>query len=328
MADKKNLSSLKVSLEESIKKVVDNLDKKPKDINDFLDTKTIGLTIELYPEDENYDCDKVLKAIVERCTELDCLYAYCLHDNDFFSENTFDSNKRLIGRKGQKKKNHYHVVIMFNYPTVIGDFMLSIGFSQIRFVKKLKKPLEVDNMILYLSHIKYPNKHQYHNNGDVTGYIESNRFDYCNYLHLTYHPKSAIKYAIKLSQENTHRYIRKEDVFLACDEAEIGYDDYLKAYRVVKDIIDEHNRELEIISPNLEKAYVRQMSEMNKKEESLKKSDKAIRELAETFGSIRVEFDGKEMMVVNIPDKKRLFDKPLEDEKTIDMLKENRKKWK
>lgn len=314
MANKGTKVQLKETLKESIQALSEVLDKKPKDLNAFLESKTLGLTLELYEQDENYDCDKILKAIIRECEERDCLYAYCLHDSDFFTENTFDVNKRLIGKKGQKKQNHYHVVIQFNYPSIIGDFINKLGLDDeakfSRFIKKLKNPREIDNMLLYLSHIKYPNKHPYYDleTKEVTKYIVSNRLDYCNYIHMTYKPKSAIKYAIRMCEEHEGRYLLKSDVFMACDEAEIGYDDYLKAYRVVKDIIDEHNRTLEIVSPKLEQSYMRLVKDKQLDQKDSELTDKKIRELAETFGAIRVEFAGKDMMVVNIPQGKKLFD--------------------
>lgn len=329
MAKKKALEKISAPLTEVVKNFVETLDKNADDTNSFLEKKAIGLTIELYQQTTDYDCDKVLKKIVEYCEHYDCLYAYCLHDSDYFTDNTFNSRRELIGRKGEKKQNHYHVVIQFNYETVIGDFVAKLDIPDedkfCRFIKKLRKPMEIDNMLLYLSHIKYPNKHQYHDNNDITKYIKSNRLEYVNYLHLTYHPKSAIKYTIKLSQDFEGRYLRKEDVFLACDEAEIGYDDYLKAYRVIKDIVDEHNRELEIVSPKLEKAYMRMAEEKKADEKKTAMNEKRIRELAETFGCLRVEFDGKEMMVVNVPERKKLFDEPKADDNSIDMIKESLK---
>ena len=317
MARKKALEKYKEDIKAHFKKVAEDMHNDDSDEEKFLNSKTLGLALEFYTVDESYKADVVLDKLIKRCEELDCLYAYILHDKDIYTDNTFDKSKKLLGRKGELKKAHYHFVVQFNYPSVIGDFILTTDIP-IRFVKKLRNSGEVDNMLLYLSHIKYPNKYQYHKNGDIKGYIVTNRFDYIEWLHMSYKPKSAIKYAITYSQEHQGRYIRTGDYFLQADQDEISYDEFLKTYRVVKDILNEHNKEVEIVSPWFDSECAKMQTKVNKAQRHECDNDKRIRMLAETFGCTRVEFDGKEMLVVNLPQGKHLFeDEKQDDEKPV-----------
>ena len=266
-------NALLSSLKENIEAVADALKGNdiPLDEGGFLASKTLGLTMEIYPEDSNYNAEEVLEKIETYCREHDCLYAYISHSKDIYQDNTFDAQKRLLGRKGEVKKAHIHVVVRFNYRTLIGDFCGSFNVPA-RFIKKLKNDKEIDNMLLYLSHIKYPKKHQY----DYKE-IKTNRPEYVEYLHLTYKPSSCIKFAIN-ELDNTKGRATVRDMYLNLDDAGMSYDDMLKSYHIWKDLIIEHNERLSKGYEDIDEA----MLEVEKYKTDVKK-------LCQIFGSIVVE---------------------------------------
>lgn len=111
-------------------------------------------SIELYSVSDSYDCEQVLQTIKEYCVSNGCSYVIAFHDRDIYTENNFDSRKRLIGVKGQPKKPHYHVLIMFPYSRPRSDVALAFGIDE-RWILKLRKESDFDNMIWYLTHEKY-----------------------------------------------------------------------------------------------------------------------------------------------------------------------------
>ena len=98
-------------------------------------------------------------------------YAYIYHDKDTYNEDTFDSNFRLLGRKGDLKKEHYHIYLNFNSPIPVDRFESTFNLTSKDYL--IVKPKDWDNKLLYLTHVLHEDKYQY----DMDS-IQSNINDY------------------------------------------------------------------------------------------------------------------------------------------------------
>lgn len=134
----------------------------------------------LYPEDTNYDIDNVIEKVSS--DKHVSSYAYIKHDNDFYLEDTFDKMGHLLGRKGSKKKDHYHVCVAMNNRTPIADISTWLCVPQ-RFIEKAKS---YEASILYLTHRNAPEKTPY-----AVTEVNTNIKEYVDYLYYNYEPKEA-----------------------------------------------------------------------------------------------------------------------------------------
>lgn len=108
--------------------------------------------LELYPEDETHK--DILYYIIEHYE-----YAFILHDKDIHETDVIDEDSGEIKHKaGEKKKEHYHVIISFYNPRELN--------------KVLKELQEIGNInhietcnfyayTRYLIHLDNPRKYQY-----------------------------------------------------------------------------------------------------------------------------------------------------------------------
>lgn len=137
-------------LDETVKRLENKKDDLPQ-------SPTIQYcSIELYEVSDSYDCKQILSRIKESALPNKTSYVIAKHDKDVFTENTFNSYKELIGVKGEPKKPHYHVLIRLPYRMYRCDLALALGIEE-RWILKLKKESDFDNMIWYLTHEKYEN---------------------------------------------------------------------------------------------------------------------------------------------------------------------------
>lgn len=200
-------------------------------------------SIEVYEVSESYDSEKVINNIKNYCASHNGRYAIMLHNKDYYSENTFDSNYRLIGRKGDKKANHYHCVISFKNRVYLNDIALKFGIED-RWIKILKHDYDFDNMIVYCTHVKYDPLVKEHYSPTL---FDSNILDYCSYLYdhvvqmIESEDNNIIGYVIEF-----FGHIKKkcsyESVFGAILQGNYSVSDYNKYYRVIKDLLIEHNQ--------------------------------------------------------------------------------------
>lgn len=204
-------------------------------------------------------------------------YTIIFHDSDFYTENTFDKYKNLIGIKGQKKSNHYHVVIGFRYAHYLSDIALMFGIKD-RFIQKLKKEIDYDNMLVYLTHIKYDDsvKHHY-----LITDIDSNIYDYNLYLYnkaiseIEINTSNIVNevYTI-LTTHKSYRYTTSkmyQDIILKG----YGINEFNKFYRIIRDMIIDHNQDLGMRDDN--KATRKRLHQV---QEELKKANNNIEVLA------------------------------------------------
>lgn len=113
-------------------------------------------SIELYEVSDSYDSKLVLQKIKTGALPNKTSYVIAKHDKDVFTENTFNSYKELIGVKGEPKKPHYHILLRLPYRMYRCDIANALGIEE-RWILKLKKESDFDNMIWYLTHEKYEN---------------------------------------------------------------------------------------------------------------------------------------------------------------------------
>lgn len=113
-------------------------------------------SIELYEVSNSYDSQQILSRIKNGALPNKASYVIAKHDKDVFTENTFNSYKELIGVKGELKKPHYHILIRLPYRMYRCDIAQALGIEE-RWILKLKKESDFDNMIWYLTHEKYEN---------------------------------------------------------------------------------------------------------------------------------------------------------------------------
>lgn len=102
---------------------------------------------ELYPEDEEHM--KILDYIKQYFE-----YAYILHDKDIWEEDKVDDDGVTLHKVGDKKKEHYHVILSFKNPRSVDKLRQELGLNH----------LETCNFYFYaryLTHKDYPRKFQY-----------------------------------------------------------------------------------------------------------------------------------------------------------------------
>lgn len=277
----------KLKSKTTLKDVVDKL----PDNSDVPIKKTICFAVELYPDDTNYNCDDVLKFFVNWSELHGHTYAYILHDEDYYLKTTFDNNYRVLGRKGDLKKPHYHFVCAManQVPIDIGDVLIKIPELPKRFVKCVPAS-KIDAMFLYLSHIKYPEKTFYPLDKHVT-----NNKDYLQGLHENYHPESAVNFVLHylIGQNCSITYAHMWHV--ALDVYHIPYDDYKRNYNIIKDLIIEHNLEFRQENLNIMRNEDISIKANQQKEAELKK----MCSLADCFGTTYIELNGKKYLLVS-----------------------------
>lgn len=226
-------------------------------------------SIEIYEKSADYDTSKVFENIKNYCDEHGAKYVSMFHDKDFFTENTFNSRKELIGVAGEKKSNHFHVLVSFKNQTGINDFALAIGIED-RWIKILKHESDFDNMIVYLTHVKYDETKKAHYSPSL---FDSNILDYCMFIY-----DHAVK-DIESSKNNIITFVQNEIINktkkkiklnkVLAEVLNAGYElnEYNKYYRVIKDLIAEKNLEFSMVDDNKAiKAHLRMVQDELTKE--------------------------------------------------------------
>lgn len=108
--------------------------------------------LELYPEDKSHM--DVLEYIIKYFD-----YVFILHNQDFFNKDVIDENTlEIIHKAGDKKKEHYHVIICFHNARSLKKVL-----DELNEVGTIKH-IETCNFYAYtryLIHLDSPLKHQY-----------------------------------------------------------------------------------------------------------------------------------------------------------------------
>lgn len=184
---------------------------------------------------ENREMTKnVLKVVKEN---INCTYAYALHDNDFYVEDTFNQTTfELIGKKGEKKKPHYHLYVVLVTPLPICDIAKKLNVKQSQIQKFNLKHFR--NKILYLTHICYEPTEKTRYEKEI---IKSNCEDFVKSVYENYNPSmNIIQLVLDYTEENKTNKLMKRDFIKLCMQHDM-YADVRKMYSICKDIIEEHN---------------------------------------------------------------------------------------
>lgn len=190
----------------------------------------------LYVEDTNYNVQTVLEKL--STDDHVSSYSYILHDSDFYLEDTFDKSGHLLGKKGSKKKDHYHCTVAMNHRTPIADISTWLCVPQ-RFIEKTKS---FEGSLLYLTHRNAPEKHPY-----AITEVVSNITEYNEYLYYQYEPKDApIKSAMAYAENNDNPTVKG---FIKYYGEDIASD--LKPYwSIIRDIINESRNAMARLQEN------------------------------------------------------------------------------
>lgn len=131
----------------------------------------------LYPDSESYNCDEV----IDNATKYFPEYAYILHDEDIWTEldkveyEKKHKDKEFPYKVGDKKKPHIHLLISKeerqNIQLGLAARLLNIPSNYV------EKVYERNGAFQYLTHVNYPEKHQY-NIEDIVTNIQDIRKKY------------------------------------------------------------------------------------------------------------------------------------------------------
>lgn len=109
-----------------------------------------NFTIVMYPEDKTHV--EALETIKKQFS-----YAYILHNKDKYEKDVLNENTGEIEhRKGETKKEHWHVLITFTNARSIENIREIIGIENLHIEKS-----SFYEMTRYLLHLDHPQKFQY-----------------------------------------------------------------------------------------------------------------------------------------------------------------------
>lgn len=239
---------------------VEKLPKSEKPVT----TKIQQFNLLLYPDTDDYVCTEVLSKVEN--DEHISSYAYIAHTQDYFTEDTYDKHGHLLGRLGERKKDHVHVSVSLKSKMPLTDVAMFLGISQ-RFIEKTKS---FDSSLLYLCHTNAEDKHQYnidevHTN--IRGYIE--------YLQSTYETKytpvqSLYRYLEETKYPSLHGFVQ----YFGIENA----NQLTKYWSICERIITEAKT-----------GYLDKVNAYNEKVQEYREYKEGIKTLCEKFGSVKVE---------------------------------------
>ena len=275
-------------LEQNIKELASSLPKKNLDNKLYQYFECVNLYIDT--DDNKSMCD-YLFAYLNKNKE-SYKFAFIFHDKDVYQENTFNDNFELIGKAFELKKAHYHCYIYCVTPVTETDLSNKLGCKVRHF-----KPKSWDNKLLYLTHIAHSDKHQYNSTDIVT-----NIRPYVDFVYSQFHKQlSPLDYALMMvnCEDNQYRCITFKE-FLRCLESydEIDYSKLYKEWSIIKALLDEHNKYIDIIDEHIESKKVDAIIEKYR-------SDRNIDKACDCLGTITVEKDNNLYVVSKLPKDKK-----------------------
>lgn len=266
----------KKGLKDELKSVVEKIDQSHKDKQ--LSSRVF--TTLLYRSSEDYNADEVLEKALAFVQKRHGTYAYIWHDRDVITQPEFDDLGHLLYAQGELKKEHCHLVLMFPVQTYMSDLSLAIGLKD-QFIEMVK-PKNTGNVLLYLTHIKYPDKYQYPVESVFTDVPE-----YLQYLYDGYRDRkvSIVTSTIAICKTYPKKLTIAEIYVALVDQLGHDQNDFRKYYSTIKDIVREHNIEVDIVDfkdEGYRQGYMDASSEANKEYN-----------LADNFGATKVQRNGK-----------------------------------
>lgn len=249
------------------------------------------------------------KRILQDITYWKCAYAYINHDKDFYKENTFNENYELIGKVGEVKKKHTHLYVSLHTPKTIADIANSLGVKNTDIQKF--KPTHFRNKILYLTHITYAptEKTRYEVNE-----IHTNIKDYVEFVYSSYQPfYDVLSMCIEYMKSNKEKHITKTKFVELCILNDVS-EDLRKNYNIIRDLITEHNQELDNnadFNDKLERERIKtkierfKVSDMEEEQKQRNEQNKKIISLAKSFGCTEVQEEDGTIYTISIKENKK-----------------------
>lgn len=178
------------------------------------------------------------------------------HDNDVYDEDTFDEHFRLLGKKGELKKPHTHLYIMTNTEFTTSDFCKKLGIKYNSYTVKTPKPSSFESCIVYSIHLNSPTKYQY-----ARTLIDTNIKEYVDYVldnyNCYYNP---LTFCIQYLNMDIHKDKKVSFKTFLTDYVSSEFCDYKslqKNYSMIRDMINEHNREIKDVVIPMANAAIR-----------------------------------------------------------------------
>lgn len=236
-------------------------DKKPQT------TRIEQFNMILYYDTESYNIEEVLNRVTTDSHIAS--YAYITHNNDFFTEETFDKHGNLLGHMGERKKDHVHVTCSLRSKSAITNVALWLGVPQ-NFIEKCKS---FEKSLLYLTHRNAEDKKPY-----KLEEVTTNIKDYIEYLYNSYEPKqtpieSLYRYFDSSPYPTCGGFLEFYGIENACD--------LIKYWRIIEKLIDEKRSRLDKMEEN---AVIEQLNQ--------RKQEETIKKLCENFPKVEVTETG------------------------------------
>ena len=266
--------------------------------------KTKGTTIqqcsiELYEVSDSYDSKQVIQNIKTYAeNHKGVTYVIAFHDSDYYSENTFDSHKRLVGVKGQKKSSHYHIGMTFPYRIILNDLAIALGIED-RWIMKVKKDSLMDGLYWYYTHLQYDESEKHHYDYKL---FDTNIPDYLEYIINMYKTKLYVKQSdiitnfiqSIISIDTMISYVQFYKILYGLDYTLSEIKQY---YQQLKDLLIEHNNEIALKIESQQDDMARKRFQKMVNEKML--SDHTCK-LVDEFGTVVIENDnGKKYVLTN-----------------------------
>lgn len=259
-------------------------------------------SIELYEVSDSYDCKSVLQKLKTYCEDVKAQYVIAFHDNDFYSENTFDDHKRLVGLKGDKKANHYHCVIHLPYRIKLSDLAIRLGIED-RWIMIIKRESGFDEMIWYVTHEAYPSDIKTHYEYQS---FDTNIMDYVEWLvnakrtKLEQGNKNIVHDFIEIV-DGYDKKISYQQFYQIFQGLEYGINDVKQYYQMLKDIMMSHNAE-QYVMENTDNIVDRKFIEAKAKDKNMMEN---LEKTVDSFGCVTIDDNGKKYVLTNAQIKRK-----------------------
>lgn len=276
---KKNQNEkLSSSLQENLEDTLTRLTPPTDDVN-YSKAKFQNWSCILYEDTTDYDCLSLLSDIEQYCNDKGYLFCSILHDKDYYLQNTYDDNYNLVGKVGELKKPHLHVLVAQDSYSYLCDLSTRFHLQQ-HYFQRVKK---VDAYINYLTHKDEPKKHLYSFDD-----IHTNRPNFVGYVLDTYHINDVMHYVYNRCCDDTKNFNFRDLVSYCVDN---GLQIKPKDFQLIRELINEHksiyHQNIQLDN-SLDKARVRSLAQLKKSCDEELNHVKKINKLSNVFDRVNV----------------------------------------
>lgn len=114
--------------------------------------RSIYWTLLLYKDSESYNTEQIIKEIKSKYNAV-----YILHNKDTYNEDIYNEDNSIKHKKGEIKKEHYHIVLKFKNYKWLNTLSEELGI-EMNYFQKINN---LENILCYLIHYKEDNKYHY-----------------------------------------------------------------------------------------------------------------------------------------------------------------------